>query len=408
MKNGLNPSSNIGPHRGDGRLAKRAGVAFIAVALCLAASGCSLFGSNKAKPAPLTEFKNDAITVAWSTSVGRSPVGIVRSFLFGKPVSYAFSPAFADKLIYVTSREGSVAALSEEVGRQVSQIDTKASLTGGVGLGDNIVTVASNKGEVLAFDFAGRALWKSDVSGEVLAAPVMVGTNLIVRTADGRIFALNRTDGKRKWVFTRATPALTLRTSASVASKRGTIYAGYAGGKVIAIESESGKPTWEATIATPRGATELERVADVAGVPALDDSRICAAVYQGRTGCVETLNGNVLWSREISSADGVALDAKYLYVSDTDGNLYALDKTSGATVWKQDKLQRRELGTPLSFKGKVLVGDATGLVHLISTENGELIGRVSTDGSDVVSLQAHGDRAFVQTAKGGVFALSIK
>jgi outer membrane protein assembly factor BamB len=50
---------------------------------------------------------------------------------------------------------------------------------------------------------------------------------------------------------------------------------------------------------------------------------------------VETLNGNVLWSREGSSADGVAIDAKHVCVADVDGNVFALDKTSGATVWKQ-------------------------------------------------------------------------
>ena len=117
----------------------------------------------------------------------------------------------------------------------------------------------------MAFDAAGRLLWKASVAGDVLAAPVVIGAKVIVRTADGRIFALNRIDGKRQWVFQRATPSLTLRTNASVVSNRGTLYAGYPGGKVVAIEIEGGKPIWEATISLPRGATELERVADVAG-----------------------------------------------------------------------------------------------------------------------------------------------
>ena len=367
----------------------------VAATLCVVVAGCGLFDSNKPKPVALPELKNSELAIVWSASVGKS-------------AGYLFTPAFADKLVYVATHDSGIIALSDEGGRQVSRIEAKIPLTGGVGLGDNIVAVASNKGEVLAFDSAGRSVWKSQVSGEVLAAPVLVGQNVIVRTADGRIFALNRADGKRKWVFQRQAPALTLRTNASVVANRGTIYAGYAGGKLVAIEAESGKPTWEATISTPRGSTELERVADVAGVPVLDDPRVCAAVYQGRTGCVETLNGNVLWSREISSADGVAVDAKYLYVADYEGNVYALDKTSGATVWKQDKLQRREPRTPLAFKGKVLIGDGNGLVHLLSTENGELIGRVSTDGSAVVALLQNGERAIVQTAKGGVYALSVR
>ena len=222
------------------------------------------------------------------------------------------------------------------------------------------------------------------------------------------MFALNRADGKRKWVYTRAAPALTLRTGASVAISRGVIYAGYPAGRIVAVELESGRPVWEATISLPRGSTELERVADVAGVPAIDDTRVCAAVYQGRTGCVETLNGNALWTRDISSADGVAVDAKNLYVSDADGNVTALDKTSGTTVWKQDKLIKRNLGTPIIVKGRILLGDRLGMVHALAAETGDLNGRVSTDGSRVVSLIVNGDRAIAQTEKGGVYAISVR
>ncbi len=371
-------------------------LAFVAIAL----TGCSTIGgwfgsSGKKKPVPLAEMKNDTVTTAWSASTGKS-------------AGYLFVPAMADKLVYTAAHDGTLSALADEGGRLVNRIDAKSKLSGGVGAAENIVVVASNKGEVLAFDPAGRELWKSSVSGEVLAPPSVVVASVIVRTADGRLFALNRTDGKRKWVYQRPPPALTLRTNAGVLASGTTIYAGYPGGKVVAIEAESGKPIWEATMSLPRGATELERVADVSGVPVLDDSRVCAAVYQGRTGCVETLNGNVLWTREISSADGVAVDAKYLYVADVEGNVHALDKTTGASVWKQEKLVSRDPGTPVIIKGKILVGDASGLVHALSSENGELIGRASTDGSRVVSMLAYGDRVVAQTDKGSVYLLNVK
>ena len=359
-------------------------------------SGCAWFGGGDKKiPAlPALTTVNSA-TLAWSASVGKSN-------------GYLFVPGFGDRLVYAASHGGDVYALAEEGGRTVTRIETKARLAGGVGVGDNLVVVASVKGDVLAFDAAGRSLWKASVAGDILAAPAVVGAKVIVRTADGRIFALNRVDGKRQWVFQRATPSLTLRTNASVVSNRGTLYAGYAGGKVVAIEIEGGKPIWEATISLPRGATELERIADVAGLPVIDDSRVCAAVYQGRTGCVETLSGNVLWSREISSPDGVAVDAKNVYVADTGGNVFALDKTNGATLWKLEKLAHRDPGTPILVNGKLLVGDKDGLVHVMSPENGDLIGRLTTDGSRVVSLLANGDRAIAQTDMGGVFAINVK
>lgn len=369
--------------------------------LCLllipAMSGCAWFGwGSDNKPAPLTPLSGaNVLSMAWSASVGKS-------------AGFAFTPGFADRAVYVAGNDGGVYALSEEAGRVVNKFETKSRLTAGVGIADNLLVVGAEKGDVIALDAGGRQLWKTSVAGEILPAPSVISGNVIVRTTDGRLIAYNRIDGKRKWVFQRTTPPLTLRSSAGIASSRGVAYVGYPGGKVAAIEADSGKPVWEAALSLPRGSTELERVADVSGVPVLDDARVCAAVYQGRTGCLETLTGNVVWSREISSAGGVAIDAKQLYVADVDGNVFALDKTSGTTAWKFEKLARRSPGTPVLMKGKVLLGDIEGTVHALSAENGNFTGRQLTDGSPIMSLTQNGDRVIAQTAKGGVFSIAVK
>jgi outer membrane protein assembly factor BamB len=367
----------------------------LAVAVALTTlSGCSWFGGSPKKLTDLGTLSANSTSVAWSSSVGKS-------------AGYMFVPAFADKLIYTAAHDGTVTSLADEGGRLVTRIDAKARLVGGVGASENMVVVATNKGDVLAFDSAGRPLWKSQIAGEALAPPVVASAVVIVRTSDGRMIALDRADGKRKWVYQRPAPALTLRTNAGMAITRGTVYAGFPGGKMVAVETETGKPIWEGTISLPRGATELERVADVSGVPAVDDSRICAGVYQGRTGCLEALSGNVVWARDISSADAVTVDDKNLYVSATDGNIYALDKTSGSTVWKQEKLTNREPGAPLVVKGRVLVGDKDGTIHALALDDGRLVGRINTDGSRVVSLLPFGERGIVQTEKGGVYAINV-
>ena len=40
-------------------------------------------------------------------------------------------------------------------------------------------------------------------------------------------------------------------------------------------------------MALPRGATELERVADVMGNPVVDERQVCAVAYQGRVACFD-------------------------------------------------------------------------------------------------------------------------
>jgi outer membrane protein assembly factor BamB len=123
---------------------------------------------------------------------------------------------------------------------------------------------------------------------------------------------------------------------------------------------------------------------------------------------METLSGNVGWSREIGSSGGVSLDAKHLFVADSDGNVHALDKSTGASVWKQDKLAKRDLGSPVVVSNRILIADNEGLVHALSSDKGELIGRFATDGSRITSLSTLGERAIAQTEKGNIFSIAVR
>ena len=99
-----------------------------------------------------------------------------------------------------------------------------------------------------------------------------------------------------------------------------------------------------------------------------------------------------------------------LYITDEKNAVVALDKSNGASLWKQDKLAGRGLSAPLAFGRYVIVGDFEGYVHLISREDGSFAGRIATDGSAIgappEALDA--DTIIVQTRNGGVFAIAIQ
>src|SRR5438270_459742 len=206
------------------------------------------------------------------------------------------------------------------------------------------------------------------------------------RHAEGRIFGLDAKDGKRKWVFQRQTPALLLRSEAGVIAAGGDVVAGYPNGKLIALDLDDGKLTWEVTVSLPRGSTELERIADVAGLPVIDAGNICAAAFQGKIACFEIQTRNLLWSKDLSSALDLAHDAKNVYVIDDANKVHALDKASGASVWTQDKLAYRRLTAPVVAGSYVIVGDGFGYIHVLSVDNGEIVGRLATDGSAVNTI----------------------
>src|SRR5258708_21806687 len=154
-----------------------------------------------------------------------------------------------------------------------------------------LVGVGTCAGEVIPLDAGwGEARWRAGVSSEVLSAPLVTGDLVIVRSADGRLFALDAKDGKRRWLYQRSSPPLSVRSPVGMVADRGNLLTGFAGGKLVSIALANGSVRWETTVALPRGATELERVTDVVGLPIAAEREVCAAAYQGRIGCFQLAN----------------------------------------------------------------------------------------------------------------------
>lgn len=373
------------------------------VVACAALGGCALptwnwnplvaigFMSEPAnKPTPLGPIS--AIIQpkpAWVAAVGKSG-------------SYSFRPDVDGGRIYAAAEDGTITVLDEASGKVAAKTETKKKLSGGVEVAEGKVIVGTAKGEVVALDTNGKQAWTTSVAGEVIAPAAVAGKTVVVRTADGRIFGLAAEDGKRRWVFQRPTPALLLRSEAGVLAVGRDVVAGYPNGKLIALDLEDGKLTWEVNVSLPRGSTELERIADVAGLPVIDGGNVCAAAYQGKVACFDIQSRNLLWARDVSSAHALVRDARYLYLVDETGAVHALDKASGASVWKQDKLKYRRVTSPVIYEGKVVVGDGFGFVHVISPDDGAIVGRLATDGSRIQSLVTADKGLLVQTEKGSV------
>src|SRR5439155_26692685 len=134
-----------------------------------------------------------------------------------------------------------------------------------------------------------------------------------------------------KWVYQRTNPPLTIRNYAGGTTSRGGLFAGTAGGKLLAMDVATGNVAWEGNVATPKGATELERIADITSLPVIDERQICAVAFQGRIACFELLRGTLNWTRDLSSLGGIAVDDRYLYVTDDHGAVHAPDKTPGSS-----------------------------------------------------------------------------
>ncbi len=379
--------------------------ALLLATLATALSGCSWisgwFGSDKTvtPPAALTDFKASAsLERQWQASIGAAG-------------PYDFSPATDGQAIYAAGSDGKLLKLDIASGREIWRVDAGQALSAGVGVGEGLVLVGTAKGVLLAFKAdSGAAAWQARLSGEILVPPVAAVGVVAARSNDGRIALFEAVDGKQRWASNRTLPALTLREQGYLALTGQALYAGNAGGKLSALSLVNGAPLWEANVALPRGATELERIADVVGPLAQDDREVCAAAYQGRIACIDRASGNGLWARDLSALRGVDMDARYVFAGDEHSILLAYERVRGSNSWKQDKLRDRGLSSPVAVAGHyVAVGDFEGRVHLINAEDGAFAARAATDGSPIRGVMIPLKSGLVvQTTNGGIFALKIQ
>ena len=378
-------------------------IRWILIASLVLLAGCSSLNpfARKAprnEPAPLAQFKPSMATrTVWSARIGKSG-------------DYPLTPAVIDARVFAASADGEISCLDAADGKPIWKIKAGVELTAGVGTDGKVVVVVGTDGVILAFDATnGKPLWKAQASTEVLSPPALGGGVVVIRSMDNRIAAYDLESGIRRWFVQRTAPALALRASPGILMNDGIAYVALPAGRLLALAALTGAPRWDAPIAEPRGATELERVADVSGMPVLMGRDICAAAYQGRLACVDAGNGSVRWAREISADVGPGLDQRYVFASDESGNLQAFARDSGSSLWRNTSLSWRGLSSPVSFGRAVVVGDRQGYLHFFSREEGALLARVQTDGSAIRATPiVAGATLIVQSQNGSLLAISTE
>jgi len=378
-------------------------LAAVALAACLSVvSGCSWMPSwlggtpSKASlAAPLPEFTPTLATrVTWRVDVGSARGAYLQ-------------PAVLENAIFAAAGDGTVVRLSPN-GEVVWRADANARISGGVGSDGFVVAVGTMKGEVIALGADGKPLWRAPVQGEVQSPPLVGRGLVVVRATDFRITAFDAETGRRRWTYQRPTAPLTLRGPSEMAFSGDLVIGGFPSGRLVALNSSNGAVRWDVAVSEPRGATEVERLSDVMGQPLVAAGDICAASYQGRLACFEAANGSLRWARDLSAMTGPGGDEQRVFVVDAKSHLQAYSRTAGASAWLQNKLERRDLSTPLALRRAVVAGDFQGYVHFMSPSDGSFIGRIQLPGAIVATPRAFGGGALVQTQDGTVALINLE
>ena len=378
-------------------------IAGLAIA-SLIVSGCSIFGGDDDKqlaPAELVKIETTVdVRKLWSAKVGKD-AEFLRVML---------RPAGDGNLIFAASRDGNVVAFDAESGKQAWKTALDIELSAGPGVGSGMVAVGSANGWVIVLDAKdGSERWRVSLGGETLSPPLIDENFVIVATIDNRLRALSGFDGSEAWIIEKATPALTMRGSATPAIAGNTVIAGFDNGRLLAAKLDTGDVLWESVLAPTSGRSDLERLSDIDGQISVVGQDVYAAGYQGRVASIAAESGQILWGREISSYVGVSADWNSLYTTNEGGEVIALTRRNGQETWRQSSLLRREPTLPVAFNTTVVVGDLEGYLHFFSVIDGRPVARLR-QGSAAISGTpvVISDRLYVQSDSGGITAYVVR
>jgi len=336
---------------------------------------CSTSKDNTEPPAPLVKLTPTlTLKTLWTANTGAD---VDKDFLKLIPTIY-------ENQLYTASSAGHLRIFNLTDGKLIREYKIDISISGGPGVGEELILVGSPKGEVVALsEKDGTELWRIQLSSEILAVPRINQGVVVVRTLDGKLFGIDSKNGNRLWVYESRVPLLTLRGTSSPILYQDFIFAGFDNGKIVVLELDTGKVRWEYAVAVARGRTELERMVDIDADPLLINDMLYVTSYQGPTIAIDMRKGKLLWKKKLSSYAGIGADYDYLYVSDTQGHLWALDRYSGKDWWKQEKLQARHLTAPVSIGDYVVVGDFEGYLHWMRRDDGQFLTRYQIDKASI-------------------------
>ena len=362
------------------------------VVLLATLAGCSLWNSGSSKPAPADLGANVAVLGVRQTWTAR----------IGGVAGLPLDAHVAGNVVTVASADGVVAAIDARTGGDLWRTALSEPLSAGVGSDGRSAAVVSRSNTLIVLE-AGRERWRQPLAAQVFTAPLVAGGRVFVLSADRSVSAYDGATGRKLWNQQRPGEALVLRQAGVLLAVGDTLVVGFSG-RMVGLNPDNGSVRWEAPLGSSRGTNDVERLVELVGRTSRVGDSICARAFQAAVGCVNASRGSTVWTQTASGAEGVHGDGDTIFGAESNGSVVAWRRSDGSRLWATDRLKHRKLTAPLLLGRSVVVGDDTGLVHLLSRDDGAPLNRMATDGSGIAAAPVvAADTLVVVTRNGGIY-----
>jgi len=154
-----------------------------------------------------------------------------------------------------------------------------------------------------------------------------------VRSIDGKVYALEKNSGARRWLYSYGVPPLSIHGNG-----RPTVVADGA------LRAADGRVFWEIELSGGDGRSEVEKLNDLDADVQVFEPYIYAVNYQGNVAQIDAAEGSAVWSSEVSSVAGLAVSDSLVIVTDEFDAIRAFNRADGGSCTHQSWCHSRPSG----------------------------------------------------------------
>lgn len=308
-------------------------------------------------------------TRAWTASIGGA----------SNKQRLAASPVIGAGRVYAVDTDGVVRAFDERNGGTVwttslrgSGDQANAVFGGGASFADGKVYVTTGTGTVAALDAGnGGEVWKVQLPSPLRGSPTIAFGSLYVMTQDNKVVSLDIANGATQWTEAGSTGQSGVFGVAAPAAGQGTVIAGFSSGELIAYRYENGRNLWADALARTSISTSVGTLTDVDADPIIDGGAVYALGQGGRMAAYELVTGQRIWELNLAGISTPAVGGSWIFVLTDDSRLLAIARNSGRVRWIAELPKFRNVEDEkgqLYWSGPVLAGDRL----WVTNTNGDL------------------------------------
>lgn len=248
--------------------------------------------------------------------------------------------------------------------KKLWEFQDQSDIGSGMAIGKGLAVAANTNGDLYALDLkSGKKRWSFNTGGKIYSTPAISGDYVVVGSSDNNIYCVSLADGKQVWKYATEKAVL-----GSPVIENNTVYIGGSDGHFRAINLQSGQLVW-----------------DFAEVKGFVVTR--PLIYEDKIffGC---------WGHDF----------------------YALDKKTGALVWKWNNGNANRMFSPaacypVASNGRVFIVAPDRFMTAFDAATGKVIWRQQMKEGRVresMGLSEDGKLVYVKTMDGQLFGLSVK